>query len=217
MHRAGPMLLVLATLCFFALVGCNWLGQLAPEPTLPPIAPLAPFTGRPQQAPPAAPRNPPAARPQPPASVLPGSLPVTNFTAKFTGRTVEGGFDVGTQHVDYVYRIKRLDLESGRIRATGDIEYALDGQRQTVANVGARMTAQGAQCRSLQIETDPFRLEQTGVEVPAQQFLVDPTAVSGADSTQARLLCEVARVAQDNPNNPLIRALIDQLNRQLSP
>jgi hypothetical protein len=191
------MLWVVLVILAVGVTGCGLLQQALPR-ALPPTPTPAPT---------------PTAEPA--AVQLPEDMTIRNFTAWLEGRNVVGSFDAGASHVDYVYQLKQVAAEEGRLRLTGDITYAIDGQQDVVRGVSARFRAEDDQCQVLRIETDPFRIGLLGVDVPAQQSSIDVPPLSGDEATQMQLLCRVLQLVQSNPRNPLVPLLIDQINRAL--
>ena len=219
MHKRTLTTVMMTTVLIvlsLTLSGCGLFGgrnesAVAPSPTRTPI-PL------PTQAPP----PPPAAQPaQPPASQSAPAAKapqVSNFTAQFTGRAIEGTFDVASDRVNYTLRFKRVEAVDGALRITGDLDYTIArGGGGRIPNVMARVTTEGEGCEQVTLETQAISAPDFGATLPAQRRTVNLNDTPGAnDNRQAlTLFCQVARMAQSNPNNPLVRLLLDQVNRQL--
>ncbi len=190
-----------------SLSGCGLLNRfLAPEAT----APRQPAVVAPPPAPP---------QPAAPAQAAPANgatAGVSNFTARFNGRSVEGGFTVGNEAVNYVYRLQRFDVVGDRLQVTGAVSYTRSsGQQGTVPNVAATITAQDQACQQVTLDTQPIPLADFGTTVPPQHKTVSLAAVQGAQGAGAQVMCQLVQAVQSNPNNPLIRVLLNQVNQQL--
>lgn len=206
------------------LAGCGLLDQfrplpptVTPAPSRTPIPlPTATLTPRPVQ-PTVAPAAQPTARPaQPTQATGPQRPRVSNFTARFTGRAIEGGFTVGTEAVTYVYRIQRLDVANGRLQATGTLAYQRGGgQSSSVGGLTAQIFTEGDACERVTFDTQPVTLPEFGVTLPAQSETINLADVEGGANPAISAMCGLARTVQANPNNPLVSFLLSQVNRQL--
>ena len=225
MLRFTKWLILTSTLVLSLLLsGCGLLDQFRP---LPPTATPAPTrtpiplpTATPTPRPPTATAVPPAAptaRPaQPTQAAAPGLPRVSNFTARFTGRAIEGGFNVGNEAVTYIYRIQRLDVVNKRLQATGTLEYQrAGGQRGSVLGLTAQILTEGDACERVTFDTQPVTLPEFGVTLPAQSETINLADVEGGANPAISAMCALARTVQTNPNNPIVGFLLSQVNRQL--
>ncbi|MFN8474979.1 MAG: hypothetical protein U0822_22520 [Anaerolineae bacterium] len=191
-----------------SLSGCGLLSRF--------LQPQTPAASAPAVvAPPPAPPQP--AQPAAPAIGGPaGQAGIGNFTARFNGRSVEGSFTVGNEAVNYVYRLQRFDVVDGRLQVTGGVSYTRSsGGQGSIPNVAAAISAQDEACQQLTLDTQPIPLPDFGTTLPAQHKAVNMAGAQGASSGAAQMMCQLVQGVQNNPNNPLIRVLLDQVNKQL--
>lgn len=226
-------LVTLLVIFILSLSGCGVLQQvwprLDPTPTvaptrtpvpLPTLAPTATRTTVPPTAtattrPTTVPTNPPPAPPTaPPAPQAPR---VSNFTARFTGRTIEGSFNVGTEVVTYIYRIQRLDVVGNRLQASGALTYTrANGASGTVGGLTTLVTTEGDACERITLDTNAVDLPEWGITLPAQQVKINLAEIQGNANPAIGAMCQLARAVQANPNNPIVGFLLGQVNRQLA-
>ena len=225
MARFTKLLILTSTLLLSLLLGgCGLLDQfrplpptVTPAPTRTPI-PLPTLTPTPRPptatvAPAVQPTAPPA---QPTQAAAPQTPRVSNFTARFTGRAIEGGFNVGTEAVTYIYRIQRLDVVNRRLQATGTLEYQRGaGQRGSVPGLTAQIFTEGDACERVTFDTQPVTLPEFGVTMPAQSETINLADVEGGANPAISAMCSLARTVQSNPSNPIVSFLLSQVNRQL--
>lgn len=187
------------------LGGCGLLNRFLAPQTATESQPAA-------SALPAAP--PPPAQPAAPANGAAGG--VGNFTARFNGRGVEGSFTVGGEAVNYVYRLQRFDVVDGRLQVTGAVSYTRSsGAQGSVPNIAAAITAEDASCQQITLDTQPIPLAELGTTLPAQHRTLSLAGAQGSSSGPAQVMCQLVQAVQSNPNNPLIRVLLNQVNQQL--
>lgn len=215
------LLLALGLTLSLTLTGCGALSQFWPggraqtPPTVTPTRiPLPTVTVAP--TPRIVATQPPAsqatARP-PAAQALPG---VSNFTARFTGRAVEGSFDLAGERIQYIYRLQNLGVAGSRLQASGVIEYTrASGSRGVIPDVTATVATAGDSCERIALETSPLAVPELNTTIPAQQMVFNLAEVQGGANPAVSAVCQLARTIQANPNNPLIGFLLDQVNRQL--
>ncbi|MFN8498545.1 MAG: hypothetical protein U0641_11895 [Anaerolineae bacterium] len=177
------------------------------------LSPQTPTASAPATAvPPPAP--PPPAQPAAPANG--GAAGIGNFTARFNGRGVEGSFTVGGEAVAYVYRLQRFDVVDGRLQVTGGVSYTRSsGAQGSVPNITAAITAQDASCQEITLDTQPIPLAELGTTLPPQHRTVSLAGAQGSSSGAGQVMCQLVQAVQSNPNNPLIRVLLNQVNQQL--
>ena len=203
MTRLSRAIVVIALMVVsVSLSGCGLLNRF-----------LGPTT--PAERPPAVVAPPPApAKPAAPANGAPAGI--GNFTARFNGRSVEGGFTVGGEAVNYVYQLQRFDVVDGHLQVTGGVSYTRSsGAQGSVPNIAATITAQDAACQQVTLDTQPIPLADFGTTLPAQHKTVSLAGVPGAQGGAAQVMCQLVQAVQSNPNNPLIRVLLNQVNQQL--
>ena len=202
MTRVSRAIVVIALMVVsVSLSGCGLLNRfLAPAPAEQPPVVVAP---PPAPAKPAAPAN-------------PAPSGIGNFTAHFNGRSVEGGFTVGNEAVNYVYQLQRFDVVDGHLQVTGAVSYTRSsGAQGAVPNIAAAITAEDPACQQVTLDTQPIPLADLGTTLPAQHKTVSLANVQGAQGGAAQVMCQLVQAVQSNPNNPLIRVLLNQVNQQL--
>ncbi len=224
MLKVTRLMIILAALGLSAaLSGCGLLTQFLPNPptAVPPTVtrtpiplPTATATPRPAvQAPPTlAPQNPAPVAPAAPAA--PG---ISNFSARFTGRAIEGSFNVGAEQVIYIYRLQRIDPVGNQLQFTGTIDYTRSsGPRGSVPGLTALLTTQGESCEQVTLATQAVSLPELNTTLPPQNVTVNLADIEGSANAAISAVCQVARTVQDNPNNPIVGFLLGQINRQLA-
>jgi hypothetical protein len=141
---------------------------------------------------------------------------ISNFTSRFTGRAIEGSFQVSGELVNYIYRIQRVDVVGNRLQFTGTIDYTgANGQSGNVPGLTALLSVQGDSCEQVTLDTQPVALPDWGLTLPAQSLSYNLADLQGNANSAISAVCQLARTVQANPNNPIVSFLLGQINRQL--
>ncbi len=210
----------LALAMTLSLSGCGVWNQFwgggqvaAPAPTATRI-PLP--TAAPSPAPPTPTTAPPPAAQAQPKAAAPAAPGVTNLTARFLGNTVEGSFNLGGEKIQYVYALQNLGVQGNRLQMTGAITYKrASGQGGTVPNVTAIITTEGDSCERVSLDMAPVAVPELGTTIPSQRLSFNLAEVASGGNAAIGAMCQIARTVQANPNNPMVKFLLDQVNRQL--
>ena len=211
--------LALALTLTLTLSGCGVWNQFfasgqaaAPAPTATRI-PLP--TAAPSPRPTSTTAPPPAAQAQPKAAApaVPG---VTDLTARFLGNTVEGSFNLGGEKIQYVYALQNLGVQGNRLQMTGAITHKrANGQGGSVPNVTAIITTEGDSCERISLDMAPVAVPELNTTIPSQRLSFNLAEVASGGNAAVGAMCQIARTVQSNPNNPMVKFLLDQVNRQL--
>lgn len=211
--------LALALVMTLSLSGCGVWNQffggrqaVAPVPT----ATLIPLPTAPPPSTPPPPTVPPAAQAQPKtAPAAPAALVVTDVTARFLGNTVEGSFKLAGETIQYVYTLQNLGVLGNQLQMTGVLNYKrANGQGGNVPNVTAAIATEGDSCERVTLDMVPVVVPELNTTIPRQRVGFNLAEVAG-DNPAVGAMCQIARTVQSNPNNPMVKFLLDQVNRQL--
>lgn len=183
-------------------------------PTSAPTRTALPPTSRPPTTAPVMPTQ--AAAPAPAAPAAPQVPGISNFTARFTGRALEGSFQVNGEPINYIYHIQRVGVAGNQLQFTGAIDYTrANGQKGSVPNLSTLITTEGDSCERIKLDVAPVSLPEWGVTLPAQHLSYNLADMQGNASAAIGAVCQLARAVQTNPNNPIVSFMLSQINSQL--
>lgn len=210
--------LILAGALTLTLSGCGAWNQFfgggqaaAPPPA--PTATLIPLP-TPQPRPSLTSVPPPVAQAQPKAA--PGVPGVTDVTARFMGNKVEGSFKLAGEAIQYVYTLQNLGVQGNQLQMTGIINYKrANGQGGNVPNVTAIISTEGESCERVNLDMAPVAVPELNTTIPRQRVGFNLADIPGGANAAVSAMCQLARTVQANPNNPMVKFLLDQVNRQL--